>query len=154
MKFSTMLLSRDLEQTKAFYAKLFGMRVISDFKENITLTGGLSFQTVNSWSDFIHKDAAAIKFGGNDAEIYTEVDDLDAFVKLVEQEQVKLVHPLQTHNWGQRGLRIYDPDMHIIEIAEPLPTVVKRFSKEGLSEEQISERTMLSVKIIRRMLKS
>ena len=81
------------------------------------------------------------------------MDDLDAFVKLVEQEQVKLVHPLQTHNWGQRGLRVYDPDMHIIEIAEPLSTVVKRFAKEGLSEEQISKRTMLSVKMVQRMLK-
>lgn len=153
MKFSTMFISRDLEQTKAFYAKLFGMRVISDFVENITLTGGLSFQTIDSWGEFIHKEVADIKLGGNDAEIYVEVDDLDAFVKLVEQEQVKLVHPLQTHNWGQRGLRVYDPDMHIIEIAEPLPTVVKRFAKEGLSPEQISKRTMLSEKMVQRMLK-
>lgn len=153
MKFSTMLISRDLEQTKAFYAKLFKMRVISDFVENITLTGGLSFQTIDSWSTFIHKDAKEIKLGGNDVEIYAEIDDLDAFVKLVEQEQVKLVHPLQTHSWGQRGLRIYDPDMHIIEIAEPLSTVVKRFFKEGLCVEQISEKTLLSVKIVQRMLK-
>lgn len=56
-------------------------------------------------------------------------------------------------NGGQRGLRIYDPDFHIIEVSEPLDAVVKRFYDQGMSFEEISKKTMLSVKIAQRLYK-
>lgn len=43
----------DAEKTKAFYKEVFGLRVIQDFNANFVMTGGISFQTKDSWKDFI-----------------------------------------------------------------------------------------------------
>jgi len=81
MKFcSPLLVVTDLARSRAFYREVFGLRVISDFGANITFTGGLSLQTKESWESFIHKPASEITFGGNDAELYFEEDDLDTFL--------------------------------------------------------------------------
>ena len=45
---------------------------------NKTLTGGLSFQTLETYKDFIGTDE--ISFGGNNFEIYFEEDDFDNFI--------------------------------------------------------------------------
>lgn len=141
------------EKTLKFYKELFGLRMVQDFGTNFTIKGGISFQTRDSWRGFIHKDLKDIIYGGNDAEIYMETEDLDAFVQLLDQhKEVQIVHPLQTHDWGQRGIRVYDPDMHIIEVAETMPSFCKRFEKEGLSIKEISDRTGLSEKMVQQFL--
>lgn len=50
----------NIEKTKLFYRDLFGLRVIQDFGANITLTGGISFQTKESWLQFINKSTEDI----------------------------------------------------------------------------------------------
>lgn len=144
----------DAARTKAFYKDIFGLRVIQDFHANFTMTGGISFQTRESWQEFIHKDDQDIVYGGHDAEIYFEADDMDAFLKRLESRQdIKYVHPLQVHDWGQRGIRFYDPDYHVIEVGEKLSCVVQRFHRQGMSIDEISKKTMLSSKMIERLMK-
>lgn len=151
MKFcSPLLVVTNMERSRAFYREVFGLRVISDFGANITFTGGLSLQTKESWENFIHKPADEIMFGGNDAEMYFEEDNLDAFlVRLDGLEGIEYVHPLQEHGWGQRAVRIYDPDGHIIEIGESMRVVCKRFLDEGMTPEQVAERTQMPERFIR-----
>ena len=36
---------------------------------------------------------------------------------------IEYVNPLMTHSWGQRVIRIYDPDHHVIEIGESMEYV-------------------------------
>ena len=55
-------------------------------------------------------------------------------------EDISYVHPVIEHRWGQRAVRIYDPDRHIIEIGEPLPAVARRFAGQGMDVEQIARR--------------
>ena len=45
----------DKERTIAFYKEVCGLRVIQDFGTNFTMTGGISFQTRESWSGFLDK---------------------------------------------------------------------------------------------------
>ncbi|GAH41494.1 unnamed protein product [marine sediment metagenome] len=54
--------------------------------------------------------------------------------------------------WGQRCFRIYDPDNHIIEFGEPMPTVIKRFSSQGLSIEEIVKKTLMPLEIVKKVL--
>ena len=144
----------DAEKTKAFYKEIFGLRVIQDFNANFVMTGGISFQTRDSWKDFIEQTSDDIQYKGNDHELYFETEDLDAFVKLLDtRDDIVYVHGIKEHEWGQRGLRVYDPDFHIIEVSEPLDSVVKRFYNQGMSFEEISKKTMLSVKMAQRLYK-
>lgn len=143
----------DKERTIAFYKEVCGLRVIQDFGTNFTMTGGISFQTRESWSGFLDKEPNDITYGGNDAELYMECEDLDTFVEdLMKRKDIRLIHPVKEHAWGQRGIRFYDPDQHIIEVSEPLPTVVKRLTQQGMSLEQIAEKMGLSLRMVTRML--
>lgn len=153
MKLNTMLVAKDLEVTKKFYKDVFGARVIIDFGTHITLTGGLSFQTLESWAVIIHKPIEDITFGSSDKELYYECEDLDSFIQKVDQLAIPYVHKLQTHDWGQRGIRLYDPDQHIIEIAETLSIMVKRLHQDdGLVLEEIALKTGLTMKAAQRLL--
>ena len=53
---------------------------------------------------------------------------------------VRLVHPIREHSWGQRALRLYDPDGHVIEVGEPMSAVVRRFLSQGLTLEETARR--------------
>ncbi|MCD2493631.1 VOC family protein [Lacrimispora sp. NSJ-141] len=151
MKFkNSMLIVTDMEKSAAFYKKVLGLHVILDFGSNITLTGGVCLQTRESWLEFIHKGENDIILGGNDSELYFEEDDFDEFLaKLDAMEEIHYVHPVCEHSWGQRVVRIYDPDMHIIEIGENIKMVCRRFLESGLTEEETAKRMDVPVKFVR-----
>ncbi|MBQ9091292.1 MAG: VOC family protein [Anaerotignum sp.] len=150
MKFKNpLLVVTDLEKSKAFYKEVLGLRVIMDFGENVTLTGGLCLQTKETWQEFIHAKEEDITFGGNNAEIYFEEDDFDAFAeKLQNIENIDYVHPVIEHRWGQRVLRFYDPDRHIIEVGENMKMVCRRFLDSGMTEEEVAVRMDVPLKFV------
>lgn len=144
---NTLLVVRDIDKTVEFYKKVFGLRVITDFGANKTLTGGLVLQTEETFKEFIGTDE--ISFGGNDFEIYFEEDDFDGFIKRLNDCEIEYVHPVKEHSWGQRALRIYDPDKHIIEIGENIKTVCKRFLESGMTEQEVAVRMDVPVKFVK-----
>lgn len=106
-------------------------------------------QTLETWKQFINKDEDQILFKNNSMELYFEEDDMDKFIeKLNEFKDIVLVHELTQHSWGQRAVRFYDPDMHIIEVGENISMVVKRFIQSGLSIEETAVRMDVSVEFI------
>lgn len=153
MKFKNPLLSvTDLDRSIGFYKEVLGLRVIADFGANVTLTGGVALQREDSWKDFIGSET--IRYG-NDAELYFEEENFDAFiVKLSEKDDVRYVHPLLEHRWGQRVVRFYDPDGHIIEVGENLSVVCRRFLNQGMTVEQTAKRMEIPEKAVRALVKS
>jgi hypothetical protein len=49
-------------------------------------------------------------------------------------------------------MRFYDYDNYIIEVAESMASVAKRFLSQGLSVEETSERTMFPVEFVKSLL--
>ena len=118
----------------AFYRNVLGLEVVNDFGANVVLTGGLSLQTLETWAEFLDKPAEEIRFGGNDAEMYYVAEDFDAFLGVLKDHpETKLVRPPVEHRWGQRAVRLYDPDGHIIEVGENLAAVCRRFLDSGMT---------------------
>ena len=141
MKFGAMLLCvRDLARSTAFYQVVLGLPVTDDFGANITLGGVLSLQTFETWTAFLQKEPGDVSFGANNAEVYFEEEQFDAFLEKLESLGVETVHPPLEQNWGQRAVRFYDPDRHIIEVGESMSAVVRRFSDSGLSIPEIAKR--------------
>lgn len=142
MKFlNPLIVVSNMEKSKLFYYEVLGLKVIEDFGANATLTGGIALQTKDSWSDFIHKKDSEIVFGGNESELYFEEDDFDSFIKrLNNMRDINYVHSMVEHSWGQRVVRFYDPDKHIIEVGENIIKVVRRFLDSGLSIEETAIR--------------
>nr|WP_325221583.1 VOC family protein [uncultured Oscillibacter sp.] len=140
----------DMERSLAFYETVLGLRVVLDFGANKTLTGGLCLQTLDTWRSFLGTDQVA--FGGNDAEIYFEEDRFDAFAERLSTLPIQYVHPVKEHRWGQRVVRFYDPDRHIIEVGENMAAVCRRFLDSGLTPEQTAERMDVSLEYVRKRL--
>ena len=133
-----MLVVNDIDKSVEFYENILGMSVILDFGANKTLTGGLALQTAETYKDFI--DGRALCFGGNDFELYFEEDDFDNFISRLKSLEIEFVHPVKEHAWGQRVVRFYDPDKHIVEVGENLKSVCRRFLESGMTPEQTAER--------------
>ena len=50
---SAMLVVKDINQSVDFYETVLGLKIISDFGANKTLSGGLALQTLDSYKQFI-----------------------------------------------------------------------------------------------------
>lgn len=154
MKFANpLIVVTNMKESKEFYCKVLGLEVVTDFGANVTLTGGIALQTKDTWSNFINKNDNEIVFGGNAAELYFEEEDFDSFIKkLNDIESINYVHNVIEHSWGQRVVRFYDPDKHIIEVGENMIVVVKRFINSGLSIEETALRMDVPVDYVKSCL--
>lgn len=83
------------------------------------------------------------------SEIYFEEENFDAFAEKLRQLDIHYVHPVKEHAWGQRVVRFYDPDGHIIEVGETMKTVCRRFLDVGMTPEQTAERMDVPLKFVR-----
>lgn len=147
---STLIAVKDMEKSKKFYHDVLGLKVIADFGANVTLTGGIALQTVETWKGFINKKESEVIYGSNAYELYFEEDDMDSFInKLNSFKDIVYVHSLIEHSWGQRVVRFYDLDKHIIEVGENIKIVIKRFLDSGLSVEETAVRMDVPVDYIK-----
>jgi len=66
---------------------------------------------------------------------------------------VEIIHELKEESWGQRTIRMYDPDNYIIEVAEPMEMVIKSIHETtNMSVEEISRKTQLPIESVREIL--
>ena len=150
---TTLIAVKDIEKSKAFYKSVLGLDVVLDVGANVELTGGISLQTADSWAKFIRKSESEIIFSSNAIELYFETDDIDNFtLKLKSFADIEYLHPLMEHSWGQRAVRFYDVDHHIIEVAENMVMVTKKFIKSGLTLEQTAKRMDVGIDYIKAIL--
>ena len=138
-----------MERSVKFYKDVLGLRKTVDFGANVTLTGGLSLQTAESWAQFIDRECGELGWCGKVSEIYFEEDDFDAFAEKLSRLDIHYVHPIKEHAWGQRVVRFFDPDGHIIEVGENIKTVCRRFLDSGMSPEQVAERMDVPLKFVK-----
>ncbi|HMA83585.1 MAG TPA: VOC family protein [Candidatus Thermoplasmatota archaeon] len=151
----TVIFVEDIQISKSFYQHLFDFTIKHDFGKNIVFKEGLSIWQKNR--------AQTIIFGKNQVdtgqniqkqtELYFETDEIEnIFSKIKQHSEIKVIHDLKQENWGQKTVRIFDPDDFIIEIAEPMNHVVKRYDAKKVSIQDISHKTQLPINEIKRIL--
>lgn len=150
MKFKNpLLVVTDLQKSIQFYKETLGLHVVMDFGANVTLTGGVCLQTKESWVRFLQISEQEVAFGGKSGELYFEEDNFDAFAeRLGKMKGIAYVHPAIEHRWGQRAVRFYDPDRHVIEVGENMKAVCRRFLSSGMTVEETAERMEVPVKYV------
>jgi catechol 2,3-dioxygenase-like lactoylglutathione lyase family enzyme len=151
---SAILFVKDMAASRHFYEQMLGQQVDMDFGVNVGYVGGLALWDVQAVFEVVfHRSPDGdARLGHDNLEIYFEIEDLDAAQKFLMAEGVNLVHPIVEQPWAQRVLRVYDPDGHIIELAEPMPIVVRRLAASGLSKQAIRERTAMPTEFIEQTL--
>lgn len=147
---ATLLAVRDMAASLRFYREVLGLEVIQDFGANVTLTRGIALQTLETWREFIGGKAVTLQ--SHIGELYFEEPDMDGFLERLNTMDISYVHPPLEHRWGQRVVRFYDPDGHIIEVGEDMTQVVRRFAAGGMTPEQVAGRMDVSVDYVRECL--
>ena len=154
MKHVCMLISvADITAARKFYEDLFGLEVFQDYGRNIAFTCGLALQQDFDWLVDLPKEKILKK--SNNAEIVFEEQDFDGFLnRLNEYPDIEYLGEVIEHSWGQRVIRFYDLDGHIIEVGEDMKVVIKRFLDSGMSMEDVSVKMDVSVEDLTKLLNS
>lgn len=139
---STLLTVTDIKRSRQFYEELLNQEIEYDFGENITFKSGISLHLKDHYKSLLGT-GIRIQSRPNNMELYFEEKNIDSFVSSLKKSEVQLIHPLTTQPWGQKVIRFYDPDGHIIETGEPMSAVVSRMIQEGLTDEAIAGKTSL-----------
>ena len=147
----TLIAVTSMDESKKFYHDILGMNVVADFGANVQLDNGLFLQTIDTWSTFIRHKAVCLQ--NNASELYFEESDMDSFLEKLKKARIEYVQEPLEHSWGQKAVRFYDPDHHIIEVAEDIIMVVKRFYRSGLSEAEIAARMDVPIDYIKERMK-
>ena len=154
MKFSgTLLAVRDINRSRKLYEGLLGCKVAMDLGVYIAYTNGIALQAEETWLTFIERDAEDIVYGANDAELYFDEHEIESFYIRLRVFDVELIHELKEHSWGQRVVRFYDPDGHIIEVGEHMGDVARRFLGEGMTREEAAKRMEIPQELLDAFLK-
>ena len=152
MKYKCMLISvADINAARNFYEDLFRLEVFQDYGRNIAFTCGLALQQDFDWLVNLPKEKVLKK--SNNAEIVFEEQDFDGFLnKLKEYPDIEYLGEVLEHSWGQRVIRFYDLDGHIIEVGEDMKMVIKRFLASGMNMEEIAVKMDASVEDLTKLL--
>ena len=119
------------------------MTVDLDFGKNVILKGGVTLWEIDPHHIIPERLGLDTMHGGHEHrfEFYFETENIDATNWNMSASGVKFLHPVHEEPWGQRTLRFFDPDGHLIEIGESLDTFVKRLYREKMSPEDVSKKT-------------
>ena len=152
MKYTCILISvADINAARKFYEDLFRLEVFQDYGRNIVFTCGLALQQDFDWLVNLPKEKVLNK--SNNAEIVFEEQDFDGFLnKLKEYPDIEYLGEVLEHSWGQRVIRFYDLDGHIIEVGEDMKMVIKRFLASGMNMEEIAVKMDASVEDLTKLL--
>ena len=143
----------DINASRKFYEDLFGLEVFQDYGRNIAFTCGLALQQDFDWLVDLPKEKVLKK--SNNAEIVFEEQDFDSFLsKLKEYPNIEYLGEVIEHSWGQRVIRFYDLDGHIIEVGEDMKMVIKRFLTSGMAMEEVSVKMDASIEDLTKLLNS
>ncbi len=149
-----LLVVKDASASKKFYQEIFDCTVEVDLDGYVIFKEGIMLQQEDIWLGFIRRKPDALTYRHNTAEIYFEEDNLDTFLEnLSITVNVQNMSPLTEHEWGQRSIRFYDPDGHVIEVGESMSVVIKRFLKTGMTVEDAAAKSMFPVSFVEACLK-
>lgn len=149
----TVISVADINDARKFYEDLFGLEVYQDYGRNIAFTCGLALQQDFDWLVSIPKEKVLKK--SNNAEVVFEEQNFDGFLnKLKEYPDIEYLGKVVEHSWGQRVIRFYDLDGHLIEVGEDMKTVIKRFLNAGMSMEEVSAKMDVAIEDLTILLNS
>lgn len=148
MKYQGCLLAvKDISASKHFYENVLHQNAVMDIGVHVTFEG---FSLQQGYAELVGIAVDSVKDQSHNFQVYFEVEDLDkVYAQMKSIPSLQWVHEIKEYPWGQRDIRVYDPDKHIVEIAEDMTTVIKRFFNQGMSPEEVSIRTMFPINIVK-----
>ncbi|NLD58965.1 MAG: glyoxalase/bleomycin resistance/dioxygenase family protein [Clostridiales bacterium] len=139
---SPMIVVSDIERSRRFYAEVLGEEVLHDLGNYVVFKGGFSMMGREAW-----RKLAGAEHG---FELYFEEEDVESFARALGD--APLLTPLSEAPWGQRTVRLLDPDGHAVEVGEPMEAVVRRLVASGMAPEEAARKSLMPIEFVRRCI--
>lgn len=144
-----LLVVKDVQASKRFYEDLLQVTTVYELDAYIVFREGFCVQQEEMWLRCLGVPVGAPHYGHHSGELFFEEDELDAFVARLEAfPGIRILSSLVECPWGQRVVRFYDPDNHVVEVGESMKLVVTRFLRQGLSVEEAARRSLFPVPFV------
>lgn len=144
---NTLIAVKDMEQSLQFYKNLFDQEVTVDLGWCKTLTCGLTLQ--EHFDEIAGFPPDTMKYRSNTMELYFETENFEEFMALLgKYPEVERLHEPKTYSWLQRGIHIFDPNGHLIEVSESMYSVACKQFEQGKSVEETAELIMHPLNVV------
>ena len=140
---STVLFVNDIAVSKTFYTQFLNFTIELDFGKNVVLSNGITLWEIGK--EHLITNTLKTENGSTRFELYFEDENIDEVYIALEKAGIRFFHPIHEEPWGQRTLRFFDPDNHLIEIGEPLDIFVNAMHNRGLTPAQISAKSGIPI---------
>jgi catechol 2,3-dioxygenase-like lactoylglutathione lyase family enzyme len=117
------LFVEDLERSKLFYSKVFGLVVFFEDDNSAVFrfeNSLINLLQISAARDLIAPGAVAEPGAGSRFQLTIPVANVDAACAELEARGVELLNGPMDRSWGIRTASFTDPSGHIWEIAQPL----------------------------------
>jgi catechol 2,3-dioxygenase-like lactoylglutathione lyase family enzyme len=149
---STVIMTDDFDRMKAFYVNILQQEIEFDFGNCIGFKNGLSlWKLKEEYPIAIKLGRTFDKTGNKNLEICFETDDFESMVENLKKHSLNYLHTETEELWGQKTIRFYDPESNLVEIGETIPCFVKRFRNMGMTAEEVSKKTSVSVEMVKKI---
>lgn len=149
-----LIVVKDIKRSRSFYENILGQKVEYDFGENVAFEGGFAIHLEDHYARLLNIENDNILTKSNNFELYFESDDIESVFIALKKENTAFIHQIKDQPWGQRVMRFYDPDFHVIEIGETMEAVVLRFYGAGLSIEEICKKSSMPEEFVRNTIRA
>lgn len=152
---STVLVTRQLNRLRDFYTTVLRFRVVEDFGACVVLDCGISLWQPGVDHPVRPPSAARPDEGrgrGFAFELCFEADTTEEFetvAQSIQDSQLPLLHTVRTEPWGQRTIRVEDPDGNLVEWGESIPCFVCRLHGDGKNVDEVASITGLDANRVR-----
>lgn len=151
---STVIFVDNFNLMKTFYKNVLQLEIDLDFGTCVTFRGGLTIWKLMEHYPIATRLGKLYDRGGNkNMELCFETEAFEEIVKNMESTDIRFLHNIVEESWGQKTIRIYDPENNLVEIGESIPCFVKRIHNSGLSAEETSQRTSVSLEMVNEIIK-
>ena len=151
------LFVRDAQKARNFYEGILGLTVVGDFgglnimfKERFALWQIMDENIIprTLGKEEILNSSRASRF-----ELVFETENLDKIYTELKAQNVEFLHEINEELWGQRTIRFYDPDGHLVEVGEAMHVFVRRvYEAEGKNIEAAAKKMYMEPEILRQIL--
>ena len=137
-----LIVVENVPASRRFYEDYLGQKVLFDFGEDVQFEGGFSIHQRAHFETLLGGERHyTITLKSNSGELYFEADDIEEAQARLKQSGTEFIHEIIEQPWGQRVMRLYDLDGHILEISEPMESTILRMHEQGMSMEEIMNKT-------------
>lgn len=151
------LFVKDAVKSRDFYVSVLGMtETMNNADLNFAFKEGLAIWQIlpeNKIPQKLGMDRVTDSSTAPRFELGFETESLEDVYENLKNHDVQFLHEMNEEAWGQRTIRFYDPDGHLIEVGEALEVFLRRVWEESGRDWAIaSERVYTSVETLKKVL--